>query len=166
MALIGSMRDEQVRILTDRLVKVDCLIVCFLSFEGVEMVWEIWKPKRSSRSSTGSNHEVMISKDKEGRICIYFNDKALKRLGWKKADRVQIQFDHQDKLIGLERNNHCGNVLSASGNTGKKLRVVFTLPSNLANVCANGNARYFTSEEWIATEDHVFVVNMLQKTNQ
>lgn len=108
----------------------------------------------------------MISKDKEGRICIYLNDKALKKLRWKKGDRVQIKFDHQDKLIGLERNNERGNVLSTSGNTGKKLRTVFTLPSHLANVCCNGSARYFTSEEWMATEDDVFVVDMLQKTNQ
>lgn len=130
------------------------------------MAWETWEPKRSSRNSKGSNHEVMISKDKEGRICIYLNDKALKKLRWKKGDRVQIKFDHQDKLIGLERNNERGNVLSTSGNTGKKLRTVFTLPSHLANVCCNGSARYFTSEEWMATEDDVFVVDMLQKTNQ
>jgi len=126
------------------------------------MAWETWKSKRSG---VGSNYEVMISKDKEGRICIYLDDKALKKLRWKKADRVQIQFDHQDKLIGLERNNHCGNVLSVSGNTGKKLRVVFTLPSNLANVCVNGIARRFTSEEWMATEDGMLVVDMLQKAN-
>ena len=125
------------------------------------MDWETWKSKRYG---VGSNYEVMISKDKEGRICIYLNDKALKKLRWKKGDRVQIKFDHHDNLIGLERSNDCGNTLSQQG--PKKLRVVFTLPNNLANVCVNGIARRFTSEEWMATEDGMLVVDMLQKTNQ
>ncbi|MFN7317984.1 MAG: hypothetical protein ACK5S6_00610 [bacterium] len=124
------------------------------------MAWETWKSKRSG---VGSNYEVMISKDKEGRICIYLNDKALKKLRWKKGDRVQIKFDHHDNLIGLERSNDCGNTLSQQA--PKKLRVVFTLPNNLANVCVNGIARRFTSEVWMATEDGMLVVDMLQKAN-
>lgn len=125
------------------------------------MAWETWKSKRSG---FGSNYEVMISKDNEGRICIYLNDKALKKLRWKKGDRVQIKFDHHDNLIGLERSNDCGNTLSKQ--SPKKLRVVFTLPDNLSNVCANGIARRFTSEEWMATEDGMLVVDMLQEANR
>lgn len=122
------------------------------------MAWETWESKRSG---VGSNCEVRISKDKEGRICISLNDKALKKLRWKKGDRVQIKFDHHDNLIGLERSNDCGNTLSPQ--SGKKLRVVFSLPSNLANVCVNGIARLFTSDEWMLTEDGTLVVDMLPK---
>lgn len=138
-----------------------CLFVDVL--RGVEMAWEVWESKRSGVGSKGSNYEVMISKDKEGRICIYLDDKALKKLRWKKGDRAQIKFDHQEKLIGLERSNDCGNTLSKQA--PKRLRVVFTLPSNLADVCCNGSARRFTSEEWMATDDGMLVVDMVQKAD-
>ena len=130
------------------------------------MAWETWESKRSGVGSKASNHEVMISKDKDKRICVYLSVKALKKLRWKEGDRVQIKFDHQDNLIGLERSNDRGNLLSPSGTTGKRVRTVFTLPDDLANVCVNGSARYFASEEWMATEDGMLVVDMLQKTNQ
>lgn len=124
------------------------------------MAWEVWKSSRGG-NKCNSDHEVMLSKDKEGRICIYLSVNACKRLRWKKGDQVRIKFDHDDKLVALERTSDQGNRLGVCGSNGKRLRVVFQLPQKLADVCVNGSSRRFMKDEWIDS-DGMLVVEMVK----
>lgn len=124
------------------------------------MTWVKWNPegKRGGRGRS-ADWDVMLSRDKDGRICVYISRQTLNALRWQKGDTVCIQFDPDAKLIGLVRDPN-GNTLSDSGSTGKRLRVVYKLPDQLSCCCVNGSTRRLSKGEW-TDENGMLVVEMV-----
>ena len=124
------------------------------------MTWVKWNPE-GKRGGRGRNvdWDVMMSRDKDGRICVYLSKKAQDALRWQKGDTVCIQFNPDAKLIGFVRDEN-GNRLSESGSGGKRLRVVYKLPEELSHFCVNGSSRRLKKGEW-TDENGMLVVEMV-----
>lgn len=122
--------------------------------------WVKWNPegKRGGRGR-GEDCDVMMSRDKDGRICIYLAKQVTKELRWVKGDTVCIQFNQAAKLIGLVRDPN-GNTLSDSGSGGKRLRVVYKLPDDLSHLCVNGETRRLGKGKW-TDENGMLVMEMV-----
>lgn len=133
-------------------------------------MWKTITPKSSGRKI---DYEVRLSRFKDDSISIVISSSLMKRMRWKRGDKVHVMIDEENGMLGVMRTTeHQARTLCSPGGTDKRevkaggcpASVRFTADSKIVDRCVNGKPRFFDHANVVCDMDQdVVAVELLPR---
>lgn len=133
------------------------------------MAWRVIKTSGRGGRNSSIDYVLRIA-NHTGKLAVTVPEKTMRRLKWKRGDRVEFLIDDESRLLGIRRTTDSNAfTLSHPGgktNSTKHAACKCTLPDGYLSKCVNGSPRVFMSHEVVIDDDQdMIAVELLPKGN-